>query len=72
MKKEYDFDKMKGKKNPFANSVKKSVFMNLDTKVLDYFKAMSKQKGIPYQNLINAYLLDCVEKKVQLTFKVGS
>jgi predicted DNA binding CopG/RHH family protein len=60
MKKEYNFSKMKGAKNPYA-SKKKAVGINLSHEVIDYFKTISKDSGIPYQTLIDLYLLDCVK-----------
>ena len=62
MKKEYDFSKMKAVKNPYA-SKKKAVGINLSHEVIDYFKKLSSQSGIPYQMLIDLYLLDCVRHK---------
>ena len=62
MKKEYDFSKMKAVKNPYA-SKKKAIGINLSHSVIDYFKKMSKESGIPYQMLIDLYLLDCVRNK---------
>lgn len=67
MKKEYDFSKMKGKKNPYA-SKKKAVGINLSAEVIDYFKDLSKNVGIPYQSLIDLYLKDCVKNKKKLKF----
>ena len=67
MKKEYDFSK--GKKNPYANKLKKKITINLNEEVLTYFKAMSDETGIPYQSLINLYLLDCVNSKKTLKFE---
>ena len=67
MKKEYNFSKMKEVKNPVKN--KKSVGINLSHEVIDYFKTLSKKNNIPYQQLINFYLLDCVEKKKKLSIK---
>lgn len=29
--------------------------------IIAYFKAMAKEMGVPYQNLINLYLRDCVQ-----------
>lgn len=60
MKKEYDFSKMKARKNPYAKRLKKQVTIRLGLDVLDYFKALARDTGIPYQNLINLYLRDCV------------
>jgi predicted DNA binding CopG/RHH family protein len=34
--------------------------MRLSEDVIDYFKEMAEEKGIPYQSLINLYLRDCV------------
>ena len=62
MKKEYDFSKMKAVKNPYA-SKKKAVGINLSHEVIDYFKKLSYQSRIPYQMLIDLYLLDCVRHK---------
>jgi predicted DNA binding CopG/RHH family protein len=62
MKKEYDFSKMKAVKNPYA-SKKKAVGINLSSEVIDYFKQLSEQSGMPYQTLIDLYLLDCVKQK---------
>jgi predicted DNA binding CopG/RHH family protein len=39
--------------------LKKAVTIRLQRDIIDYFKAMSSETGIPYQNLINLYLLDC-------------
>ena len=64
MKKQYDFSK--GKKNPYTNKLKKQITINLNEEVLTYFKAMSDETGIPYQSLINLYLLDCVNSKKTL------
>jgi hypothetical protein len=30
--------------------------------VIEYFKAMAEETGIPYQSLINLYLRDCVAR----------
>jgi uncharacterized protein (DUF4415 family) len=60
MKAEYDFSKMKSRKNPYASKLKKSVTIRLGEDVIDYFKEMADETGIPYQSLINLYLRDCV------------
>jgi len=70
MKKEYDLSKMKEIKKPaFKGKVKKGVHINLSHKVIDYFKNMSEKTDIPYQKLIDMYLLDCAEKKKKLSMK---
>ncbi len=70
MRKEYDFAKMKGKKNPHARLLKKQITIRIGVDVLEYFKDLADETGIPYQNLINLYLRDCVisEKKPSLTW----
>ena len=62
MKKEYDLSKMKSRKNPYASKLKKPVTMRLGEDVVDYFKAMAEESGVPYQNLINLYLRDCISQ----------
>ena len=71
MKKEYDFSKMKGRKNPYAQNLKKQVTIRMGTDIIEYFKSLSAQTGMPYQNLINLYLRDCVvsNRKPDLVWK---
>ncbi len=66
MKKEYDLSKMKSRTNPYAKHLKKQVTMRLGTDVIEYFKNMEKATGVPYQNLINLYLKDCVASHREL------
>ncbi len=68
MKKEYDFTKMKGRKNPYASSLKKQVTLRLGKDVIEYFKDLAKESGIPYQNLINLYLADCAQHQKKIVF----
>lgn len=70
MKKEYDLSKMKSCKNPYASKLKKIVSIRLDQDVIDYFKSMAEDSGIPYQSLINLYLRDCVSqhRKVDISW----
>ena len=42
--------------------------INLSAEVIDYFKNLSKEVGIPYQALIDLYLRDCVKNKTKLKF----
>ena len=60
MKKEYDFAKMKSRKNPYASKLKRQVTIRMGDDVISYFKEMADETGIPYQSLINLYLRDCV------------
>ena len=70
MKKEYDLSKMRSRKNPYAKRLKKQITLRLDPEVIEYFKAMSAEKGIPYQTLINLYLQDCAagHRKLKMTW----
>ena len=60
MKAEYDLSKMKSRRNPYASKLKKSVTMRLSEDVVQYFKGMATEVGVPYQSLINLYLRDCL------------
>lgn len=66
MKKEYDLSKMKRRKNPYAKRLKKQVTIRLDSDTIQYFKELSVQTGLPYQNLINLYLRDCAQEHRKL------
>jgi len=68
MKPEYDLSKMKSRRNPYASKLKKSVTMRLSEDVIQYFKSMASEAGVPYQSLINLYLRDCLaqNRKVQI------
>ncbi len=68
MKAEYDLSKMRSRRNPYAGKLKKPVSMRLSEDVVDYFKGMANEAGVPYQSLINLYLRDCVmnHRKVQI------
>jgi len=71
MKKEYDLSKMKSRKNPYASKLKKPVTMRLSEDVIEYFKDMAEESGVPYQSLINLYLRDCVaqHRKVDISWR---
>ena len=47
MKKEYDFAKLKERKNPYAGK-KKAVGINLSSEGLDYFKALAEESRLPW------------------------
>ena len=69
MKKNYDFSK--ARKNPYATRLKRQVTIRLDDQTIEYFKAISKECGIPYQTLINLYLRDCAAtgKRLAMNWK---
>ena len=68
MRAEYDLSKMKSRKNPYASKLKKPVTVRLSEDVVEYFKGMAAQAGLPYQSLINLYLRDCLmqNRKVEI------
>ena len=43
--------------------------VGLQPEIIDYFKAMSKDTGIPYQNLITLYLLNCASEGRRLALE---
>ena len=67
MRKEYDFSK--STKNPYAKLLKKQITIRIESEIIDYFKKLAKESNIPYQNLINMYLLDCVHSNKKPVFK---
>lgn len=69
MRKHYDFDKMKGEKNPYVKQLKQPITIRLDTSTVAYFRNLSEEMGMPYQNLINLYLRDCALNRRKLKLK---
>jgi predicted DNA binding CopG/RHH family protein len=71
MKTEYDLSKFKSRKNPYAKRLKKQITIGLHSETIEYFKKLSKEINIPYQNIIDMYLLDCAHKhlKPHITWK---
>ena len=49
----------------YSRRLKKQITIRMGVDVIDYFKDLAEETGVPYQNLINSYLRDCVvhEKK---------
>jgi len=72
MRKEYDFSKIKGRRNPYAKKLKKQVTLRLGVDVIEYFKGLAQETGIPYQNLINLYLRDCAHTRKKLILEWAS
>ena len=64
MRTHYDFSQ--SKPNPYAAKLKKPVTIRLGVDVIDYFRSMSEETGIPYQTLINLYLRDCAIRQRKL------
>ena len=71
MRKEYDFAKMNGRKNPYAKQLKKQITIRMGIDIIEYFKQMSMETGVPYQNLINMYLRDCVQSQRRISIGWG-
>ena len=72
MRENYDFSKMKDRKNPFIKYLKQPITMRLDRDTVSYFKAMAEESGIPYLTLINLYLRDCAINHRKLEMKWAS
>ncbi len=72
MRREYDLARMKRRPNPYARRLKKQVTIRMGVDIIEYFKRMAQQTGIPYQHLINLYLQDCVESRRSLQIKWAS
>ena len=53
MREEYDIKNLNPRKNPYANKLKKQITINVDSSIIDFFKDLSDDTGIPYQTLIN-------------------
>ena len=62
---------MQSRKNPYASKLKKPITMRISEDVIEYFKEMSEENGMPYQSLINLYLRDCVNKdrKIDISWR---
>ncbi len=72
MRKHYDFDKMKGEKNPYVRQLKQPITIRLDKSTVAYFKSLAAELGMPYQSLINLYLRDCALRQKKLKIKWAS
>jgi uncharacterized protein (DUF4415 family) len=56
MRKEYDFSKLKEVTPKYLKLLRESVTIRLDVGVINYFKKLADETGVPYQSLIN-YIL---------------
>ena len=61
MRAEYDFSA--SKPNPYIKKLRRPITIRLDVDAISYFKKLSEETGIPYQNLINLFLTDCAAKR---------
>lgn len=73
MKRECDLSNLKTRRDPCAGTLKRQVTIRMGDDVIEYFKGMSEEAGIPYQTLINLYLRDCVaqERELDMTWHSG-
>ena len=60
MREEYDFSN--ARKNPYTQKLRQQITINIDSDIIDFFKNMAANSGIPYQTLINLYLADCMKQ----------
>lgn len=63
MKKEYNFNS--STKNPYAKRLKRQITIRIENDTIEYFKKLSDEIDIPYQNLINFFLRDCAKNKLK-------
>ena len=68
MRDEYDIKNLNPRVNPYAKSLKKTITINIDENVINYFKEESNNVGVPYQTLINMYLRDCMTNERHLSW----
>ena len=66
MRDEYNFENSVA--NPYKKAEREKITIQLNAEVIDYFKAESARTGVPYQNIINFYLIDCVNEGKKLAF----
>lgn len=69
MREEYDIRNLDPRENPYTNKLKKQITIDLDNEIIEYFKDISKDNGIPYQILISLYLSDCVNNNRRINLK---
>ena len=72
MKDEYDLAAMKSRPNPYAERLKKQITLSVSDDVIDYFKSLAQETGVPYEILINLYLRDCVASHRRLEMRWAS
>ena len=66
MRDEYDFTG--SIQNPYTEPVKKAITIKVDLRAIDWFKSEAARTGVPYQTLMNFYLLQCAEDNKVLKF----
>lgn len=66
MRDEYNIEELNPRKNPYAKKLKQQITIKIDCKIVEHFKKMAENSGIPYQTLINLYLDDCVNNNREI------
>lgn len=69
MLEEYDIDQLNPRPNPYAKELKKQITIRISVTALDYFRSIAESTGIPYQTLIDMYLVDCAKHERKLEWK---
>lgn len=71
MKKNNKNRKTDQKRNTYTKELKRQISIKMDQTIIDYFKDLSNENGIPYQTLINMYLSDCVRnsRRIEINWK---
>lgn len=72
MQTEYDLSRMKSRRNPYARQLKRQITLRIRPDVIEYFKVMAEETGVPYQSLISLYLQDCVNSRRKLDLRWAS
>lgn len=56
--------------NPYADRVlrRRQVSFDMDLRAVDYFMEESRRAGIPFQDVINMLLLQCIEEQKHVKF----
>ena len=63
-----EYDLTNARPNPYIDKLRRPVTMNLDAFAIDYFKREADRTGVPYQRLINLYLVQCAREGKKLVF----
>jgi hypothetical protein len=58
MRDEYDFSQ--SVRSPYLKKLREKVDVRLEQDIVDHFKQLSEEIGIPSEVLINLYLRDCI------------
>lgn len=69
MRKEYDLARMKRRPNPYAERLKRQITIRVGVDIIEYFKRLAGETGIPYQNLMDMYLRECASSRRRPSLK---